>query len=432
MRHKKALFLPGYFSNGFGHVSRCLAVAEELRSQGWKTGMVIAGQYAKVAKQNGCSVFKPFFPKRPQKKGSDTASPAYFYIKDGSMQVVRDGIADATRLRLAVYELIAIIRYFRPDVLVGDISLLTWILGQKTGIPVVQIIRSIMYPKHSKIIWWDDPPQGIVSPQVVPVINSVLDKWGIQKIGTAADLLQGDRYIVPSIPELEKLPHDIENTHFVGPLVRSMSESSELPDVFNVKHSRPIVYVTVGGGAGSVGSKKFFSLVNEVSRKANWITVVATGNKFDPKDVKNTSDNIYYYKWVPGAKVIQHSDAVVFPGGYGTMMEVIASGVPSVVVPFHSEQESNGRRLQENNVSIVLGLSSIEESNTYISSQWKYGTYTNCVRKNLDLDETRFKNAIEIVLENHEIKQSAKDLSLLSQQYRGTEHAVEIIIDVVE
>jgi hypothetical protein len=63
---------------------------------------------------------------------------------------------------------------------------------------------------------------------------------------------------------------------------------------------------------------------------------------------------MHVFSWLPGAAMVARADVVLFHGGYGTMMETIRAGVPSVLLPFHTEQEGNGRRLEQNGAAQVL------------------------------------------------------------------------------
>ncbi|MFH1460528.1 MAG: nucleotide disphospho-sugar-binding domain-containing protein [Candidatus Omnitrophota bacterium] len=427
---KRALFLPGYFGNGFGHVGRCLALADEMKKENWKVGMVLAGRYCKLVKENGYDLFSPIFPKRPSTKFSDQNTPAFTYIKDGSGQVLRDGLTSLWKIKAAVAELMLIVKKFRPNVLIGDISLLTWILGKKVNLPVVQIIRSIMYPGRSKIIWWQDPPQGMESPNIAAVFNPLLEKWKISAIKSVDYLLQGDLYLVPSIPELEPLPDNVINTHYVGAMVYKQKFKNNLPEPLLNDNQKQKVYITMGGGAGGVGNLKFFEIIHKAFSQTPWTTIVSTGKNFNPKDIPELSKNIYYSQWVPGPEVIKRSDLVIFPGGYGTMMETIKFGVPSIIVPFHSEQESNGRRIAENNAGCLLSSAEKSDRDTLIPYKCKYGKFVGCIRKEFNLKPHVLNDSAENILKNCEYKKAAMRLSSLVNKF-NREKAVELIKKMV-
>ncbi|MBI4846466.1 MAG: hypothetical protein HY810_08395, partial [Candidatus Omnitrophica bacterium] len=407
------------------------ALAEELKGRDWKVGMVLAGRYRELVKNSGCDVFSPLFPKRPNSKIRSDNTTAFTYIKDGSGQIIRDGLTSLWRIKAALAELMLIAKRFRPDVLIGDISLLTWILGRKANLPVVQIIRSIMYPGHSKIIWWQDPPEGMESPNIVDVFNPLLGKWKVPAIKSVDCLLQGDLYIVPSIPELEPLPDNAINTHYVGAMAYKQKFENKLPQPLLNDSKKQKVYITMGGGAGGVGSIEFFKIINTAFSDVPWITIVSSGKNFELKDIPRSSENIYYYQWVPGSEVIKCSDAVVFPGGYGTMMETIKFGVPSIIIPFHSEQESNGRRIEQNNAGCLLSSASEKNEDVLIRYKSKYGDFVSCIRRKFDLNTDIFKKTIEKVLSSEKYKNAAMKLSISSKKYMGCAAAANLIDSIL-
>jgi UDP:flavonoid glycosyltransferase YjiC (YdhE family) len=423
---KRAMFLPSYQGGGFGHVGRCTVLANELSRRGWQTGMLLDGSHVEVVKQSGCKVFVPWFPKMPKPGKNSTA--AYICIQDGNIQILRDGYVRAWRFWAAVTETIRIVRKFRPDILVGDFSLLTWIVGKRTGLPVVQIAQSISHPLDPRIIWWEKPPSGMVSPSIERVFNPVLEKWKIQPVHRVEELLQGDLFLIPSIPELEPLPQNVTHTHYIGALLPSQSTSTLLPQLPPESRNKRLVYVTLGGGAGPVGNSQLFVIINEALGNGPWSVIVSTGRKFDPSKLQKAPSNIAYYQWVNGPAMINHSNVVVFHGGHGTMMETVNYGVPSVVLPFHSEQEGNGRRLETYSASIVLSPASVKESMKLIRGRWTYGEYATWVQPVNTLNAEKLREAVSCVLEDPRYKEGATALKSKAEGYGGAAEGAELII----
>jgi len=424
-RVKRALLLPSYAGSGFGHISRCLALADELSRRDWTVSMILAGPHVRAVSAAGHEVFTPHFSARC--RGSKGEPPAYTCIQDGNIQALRDGLTRPWRLRLAIAEIMGIVRRFRPDVLIGDISLLTWIVGQRAGLPVVQIVRSIMHPTAPRIIWWEEPPAGMVSPDARQVFNPVLERWNLEPIERAEDLLRGDLFLVPSIPELEPLPDDVTSTHYIGTLIHQRRESTALPPLPSSPSERPLIYVTLGGGAGPVGSHRFFRTVNAAFEGTQWSVIVSTGLKFSLSELPPAPSNLSYYQWVPGMAVIQRSDVVVFHGGYGTTMETVRFGVPSVVLPFHSEQESNGRRLEACGACRVLSPASATNSMHLVHSQWRYGEFATWVQAVSPLTPAALRESVFRVLEDPGYRASAMALGSSAATYQGAPAAVELI-----
>ena len=391
--------------------------------------MAMAGRHVELVRKSEYPVFRPWFPTRP--RSTTREPPAYTCVLDANVQVLRDGFVSPWRLRAAVTETMRIVRRFRPDVLVGDVSLLTWIIGQRAGLPVVQIVRSMMHPAAPRIIWWQEPLPGMVSPDIRPVFDRVLSHWNLKPIHQAEDLLRGDLFLIPSIPELEPLPEGVSNTHYVGALIHPQPMAVALPAPLDKPADKPIIYVTLGGGAGLVGNRRFFHTLNEALGETPWQVIVSTGRSLDPSVLPPAPPNMFYYQWVPGPTVIQRSDAVIFHGGYGTAMETVRYGVPSVVVPFHSEQESNGRRLEACSAARVLSPTSARGSMRLVRRRWTYGEFATWIQPVSPLTPELLRESVSLVLEDHPYRKGALTLSAMAAEYPGAPAAVELISSLV-
>jgi UDP:flavonoid glycosyltransferase YjiC (YdhE family) len=423
-----ALFFPSYLGSGFGHVSRCLALADELKTHGWRTPFALAGVHAEKVRRAGQRVFELRYPFRPKMEAD--AGPAYTVFSDMNYQLVRDRFHSPRIVRACVREAQNLLKRVQPDVLVGDTWPLTYILGRLAGLPVVQIIKSVVHPAAPRLIWWQDPPAGLVSPDPRPVFNPVLRRYGLPEIRRAEDLLVGDLLLVPSIPELDPLPLGLPKTHYVGALTR-LSPPKSLPSwLVELDSSRPLIYVTIGGGAGPVGSRWFFQIVSEALTPMDLQAIVSTSRKFPVSSLPTPPSNVVFRDWVPGPAVIARAAVVVFHGGYGTTMETVRHGVPSVVLPFHSEQEANGRRLEASGVARVLLPS--REPFQVVPSRWKGGEFTTLVRLRSDLEPSMLREAIASVLTEDDYRQNACRLNRALDGYGGPSQAADLLENLVQ
>lgn len=421
---KRALFFPSYFGNGFGHVARCLAVAGEMSRREWAVGMVLAGPHAKPVQDAGYKVFKPFFPKFPRSFGSVRAD--YTYIADGSMQVLRDGFVRPWRIFAAIAEAVHAVKTFRPDVLVGDMSLLTWLIGKKTGIPVVQIIQAIVHPESRGVIWWEDVPKGIQSPDIRPVFASVLKRLNLPDISRAEDLLQGDQFLIPGIPEIDPLPGDLPDTHYIGALLYTPYDTGKLRITLGGQKRQPTIYVTHGGGHGRHYDRRFFNMVNDALGNTSWSVIYSMGRSMTAHDHVKPAQNISCHQWLPNGEIMEQSDVVVFHGGYTTMMETVYYGVPSVVLPTQSEQEGNGRRLKARSAAYVLPPSPMP-SPQRVEGRWHYGDFAALIKKDSMITPDMLKTAVESVLTDGTFRRAAQDLRILARKHTGAAEAVDLI-----
>lgn len=433
----RVLLFPGYVGGGFGHISRCLVLAEEMVKQKWEVAFVLGGAHADRLAAAGWTVFRP--PTKPllgrlyqrveEALRRSRPSPSYLFFSDLSYQVVRDGFHTARNIDRAVRRELAIVDRFGPDVLIGDTWLLTSIVGRLANLPVAQIVRTGIHPSSPQLVWWRSLPSQLFPPEIVPIFNPTLEEWGLSPIERANDLLAGDLFLVPSIPQLDPLPAGIERTHYVGPLVRSPNPEDSMPDwLADLPGDRPVVYVTVGGGANAVRGLDLLSLWEAVFAPTDWEVVISTAGQPVPRRWQ-PRERFHVFPWVPGAAMVARSDALLFHGGYGTMMETVRAGVPSVVLPFHTEQESNGRRLQENGAARLLAPDN--DNLQPVTCHWEGGEFTVLAAYDLLFQSQHVRDAVSAVLQEPAYRSSAQRLRMEQAVYGGAAAALEHIADLV-
>jgi len=430
----KILFFPSDFGGGFGHISRCIALAQEAQQRGHICAFVTNTKKYHLSLSNNFQVCTLRTNRRwnyilPRLKtmffqSNARFSPLFTEISGLDFQVIRDGLVNETIVKKILAQYVQIVENFNPNLLVGDTNLLVWILSKKVDIPVVQIVRYASHPATAKFIWWKNEPEGLIPPNSSALFNPLLKQMGIRPLKRAEDLLQGDLYIVPSIPEIEPIPMDGKTVH-VGELTISKRDV-KIPSWFQeIDSHQPLIYVTIGGGAGPVGNKLFFSTIVEAFANKEIQVIVSTSSKFNPRDFPNLPKNIRFLKWVPGKLLISRADLVIFHGGYGTMMESIACGKPTITIPFHSEQEGNGRRLEQLGCGLVVNLS--RENYKRIEGKWKYGTYSFLVQYRYDLTAEELIREVNKILFNAEYLNKAQTIQSKVKEYHGPKKTMDLI-----
>jgi UDP:flavonoid glycosyltransferase YjiC (YdhE family) len=430
----RVLFLPNYLGGGFGHIGRCVALAQEFSLRGDDVVFMMNGPHVKSVTSDHFKVRLVDYPPMPFSGGGN--APAYMFVSDMSYQVVRDGFSDRNIVDKSITACLNIVKEIKPDLLVGDGHCLTGILGKISGTPVVQFIKSVVNPFPEKMVWWEAVPDLFIPPDPLPVFNPVLKKYGLKEISRAEELLFGDLYILPSIPLLDPMKKIPENYHYVGPIIRKTGENEvEMPKWFEeLDREKSVVYITVGGAAGHGGNREFFKIVSEGFEKSDLQVVVSTGKKVEY--LKEYSNNrVKFVSWVPGVQMIAASNVVVFHGGY-TRMEILKQGIPSVVIPFHSEQEFYGRLLEDAGVSKMIPYSS--DSYSRIERRWKGGAawfgkkkYSIHFRLHPTLNGRTLRETVESVLENKQIRMKTKDLKLEFSEYGGCKKIIELVERVI-
>jgi UDP:flavonoid glycosyltransferase YjiC (YdhE family) len=123
--------------------------------------------------------------------------------------------------------------------------------------------------------------------------------------------------------------------------------------------------------------------------------------------------------------MIKKADLVVFHGGYATMMEVLSAGKPSLVIPFHTEQEGNGRRLEKLGCGKVLKLS--RQEYIPVECRWGYGSYDYLIQDRYDLTPEELSREITELLHDRRYAINAQNIKRRLEAYGGATSAVERI-----
>ena len=119
--------------------------------------------------------------------------------------------------------------------------------------------------------------------------------------------------------------------------------------------SDPLVYVTFGSVAGSLG------LYPELYRDV--ITAVAdlpvrvlltVGEGADPSLLDPVPAGVHVERWWPQGQVMGAARAMVGHGGFGTTLMGLASGTPMIVLPLFADQPDNARRVHALGAGIAL------------------------------------------------------------------------------
>jgi UDP-N-acetylglucosamine:LPS N-acetylglucosamine transferase len=427
----RLLFLTSDGGGGFGHIARCLSIIQEAQDRDHECAIVLNDR-----KHEGRikSKVKIYYSGVSHKKSiiqtlltrllfiQDNKQPAFLKFSGLDYQIIRDGLVNEETVLRYVNQYVNIVKQYKPHVIIGDTNLFACIVAKKTGIPVAQIIQGAYHPDYGKLVWWEDLSGEIIAPKGSLLFNPILEQMHLETIKRAEDLLRGDVYFVPGIPEIDPGPC-VGNNIYVGELT-AMKKEDSYECVPGVQHPcKKLVYVTIGGGARGLGNTRIVSsLIDALSRK-NIEVIISTGGKNIKELHDRCPSNISVYPWVPGREVISRADLIVFHGGYGTMMECISCGKPTIVIPYHSEQEGNGRRLQDAGCGIVL-MPSKAPFRT-VESNWKYGRYTYHVQDQIDLTEEEIFQKVGIILESQNYEKNSKRLQSRANTYKGAKAVLD-------
>jgi UDP:flavonoid glycosyltransferase YjiC (YdhE family) len=162
-------------------------------------------------------------------------------------------------------------------------------------------------------------------------LSATLEAHRLPQVASPFEFLLGDEILIADIAAL--LPDDLPpNGHVVGPLFWSgwVGPAPWLEEL----DGRPLVYVTMGSTdeAGAALVKILAAL-----HDAAYNVVVSTGSLSLPADLQ-VPDHVHLFPTVPGATVAQRSKLIVHHGGHETLLQGLAAGVPSLILPANPDQ----------------------------------------------------------------------------------------------
>ena len=68
-------------------------------------------------------------------------------------------------------------------------------------------------------------------------------------------------YIIPSLPQFEPIDHKDKTTFYVGPLLIESEQYDLRKIIKEYQKEKQLIYITIGGGAGTVGNREFFNKI---------------------------------------------------------------------------------------------------------------------------------------------------------------------------
>jgi len=152
--------------------------------------------------------------------------------------------------------------------------------------------------------------------------------------------IYGDRPIYDAVAAYQFPPALANKTRFVGyvfnPEHRQSLENFERPFPSRAQRNRPVVLATAGGGEDGFRILENFI---RASAGAAWRGFVVTGPMMPDAQLTAlqtlaVENGVSYRSYVPHLSVLfREVDALVCMGGYNTLVEAAALGVPTVCVP---------------------------------------------------------------------------------------------------
>ncbi|KAK8116213.1 hypothetical protein PG984_012715 [Apiospora sp. TS-2023a] len=198
----------------------------------------------------------------------------------------------------------------------------------------------------------------------LPVINPQREALGLRPL-TESDVVQysAQLHIQASCPSLE-YDQAMPQTHYVGPLVSQSTQSPDLPiwwdDVLAAAAdgSRRIIGITQGTFAMDPTSL-LIPAIEALRDDPSLLLVVPFPHeaaiRAQLSSAKTETDNVRIAPWVPYDQLLPLCSALVTNGGYGSVTQALAAGVPLVCAGTSEDKKDTAARVRHVGAGIDLG-----------------------------------------------------------------------------
>jgi UDP:flavonoid glycosyltransferase YjiC (YdhE family) len=174
----------------------------------------------------------------------------------------------------------------------------------------------------------------------------------------------------------------------------------------SVDGSRPLVYATLGTVFNDPSyDLPFFPALLDGLRDESLDLILTVGPNVDPIVLGDVPPNVRVERYVPQGFLFPQLDAVVFHGGFGTLLAAIENGLPVVVVPFGADQHLNAAAV----VRLGIGLA-LEEAS---------------------LDADSMRDAVRRVLDEPSYRENARRLRDVAAALPPVDFGVTLIEDAI-
>jgi UDP:flavonoid glycosyltransferase YjiC (YdhE family) len=257
------------------------------------------------------------------------------------------GTLNENFLRCTCDAFMNVMKGYDVDVVVDSWNLWAGISARALGKPLATLIQADMHPESRGFLWWKERPASIPTP--VPIVNRLLERFGLASVRTTAEFNLGDLTLVMGTPETDPLPDDV-NASYVGAILWQKHDEG-LPDWIDaLSKDKPIVWVYSANpqydpASSWADSDVVLTASMEALADQNMHIVLSSGGHSLSKTFFPLPENFRYEPFLPGIAMAERCHLMIHHGGFGSCQTGFHTGTPAVVIPTYSERESNARRL---------------------------------------------------------------------------------------
>jgi UDP:flavonoid glycosyltransferase YjiC (YdhE family) len=306
-------------SPAVGHFHAMVPLAAALRDRGHTVAFATGKGFETYLGRAGFQHFpcglefsgpQDLFETLPEWEAIQATAPADMGLKQlyGFIQGFAPRMAD---------DLFGLVEAWTPDVIIRDpLEFGGYIAAERYGLP------------HVSTIWSTYISAKALCPDIVIELRR---RYGLPD-DPALDTL--DRYLVldflPAAWTIPQLPYPPVAHRFCAPPF-DQSDGGGLPDWLETLPDRPTVYATLGTTFNQVPDTFQAILAALSTEPVNLIVTV--GRTMDPAQFGPQPDHIKIERYIPQTLVLPHCHALVFHGGYNSLLSALWHGLPMVITP---------------------------------------------------------------------------------------------------
>ena len=181
--------------------------------------------------------------------------------------------------------------------------------------PIHQIRQEMGLPPVKNPLYEDKFSPHLNLAMFTPVLGTLQPDWPANTILTGFIFYDGSQQQTKLIPKLK---------HF-------LVTDAEPPIVFTL------------GSAAVLDPGNFYQESVEAAKQLNRRAVLLIGKNSPPENLSKDAIAIDY---IPYSQIFPHASIIVHQGGIGTTAQALASGKPTLVIPYSHDQPDNAARLE--------------------------------------------------------------------------------------
>ena len=232
----------------------------------------------------------------------------------------------------------------KPALIIGD-SVCFWgrLFAKKHGIPFVCSTTTFAFNQHTARRMKKKPLEILLTIAGMPRIEKSMQRLREHgySVSSFIDVIGNDDKTDTIVYTSRAFQPDSEtfgdNYAFVGPLVASRC--------FKKPHTRPLVYISLGTVLHN--APHFYRQCLRALAKMDCDAILSIGNAVAPESLGNIPDHVQIFPRVNQLEVLASADVFLTHCGMNSVSESLLCGVPMVLFPQHSEEESVAGRAEE-------------------------------------------------------------------------------------